>query len=48
MAAANAMGNKLPHVRHWESQESTMLQKCQVFTLSLQKSTKKLDGWEIV
>ena len=25
-----------------------MLQKCQVFTLSLQKSTKKLDGWEII
>ena len=25
-----------------------MLQKCQFFTLLLQKSTKKLDGWEIV
>ena len=25
-----------------------MLQKCQVFTFLLQKSTKKLDGWEVV
>ena len=47
MAAANAMCDKLD-VFQWEGQESTMLQKCQVFTLSLQKPTKKLDGWEIV
>ena len=43
MAAANAMGNKLPMFVIGKAKNP----RC-FLTLSLQKSTKKLDGWEIV
>ena len=40
-------GHKLPMFVIGK-EKSRMLKKCQVFTLLLQKSTKKLDGWETV
>ena len=46
--SSKCYGQQVTRACHWEGQESTMLQKCQVFTLPLQKSTKKLDGWEII
>ena len=48
MTVANAMGNKLHMFVIGKAKNSWCFQKCQVFTLSLQKSTKKLDGWEII
>ena len=47
LAVAHAIGNKLPLFVNWEGQKATVLQEHEVFTLSLQKSMKKSDGWSI-
>ena len=47
MEAANAMGDKLPMFIFGKAKNPQCFE-CQVFTLSLQESTKNLDGWEIV
>ena len=48
MAAANAIGDKLPMFVIGKVKKATVLQENKIYSLLSQKSTEKLDGWDIV
>ena len=48
MAAANAVGGKMPMFAIGKSSKPRCFKERQVFTLPIQKSTKELEGWGLV
>ena len=48
LAVTNAVRDKVSCVCDWQGQKATVLQELEVFTMSLQKSMKKLGGCSIV
>ena len=48
MAAANAVGGKMPMFVIGKSSKPRCFKERQIFTLPIQKSTKELEGWGLV